>query len=836
MNVECLVQHDSGEMPEEESQNDSDNDESLVCRRSKISRGRRIWKRLGSFDRNARLSSEIDSAVLELATDFMTKSGLVEWPLSFKSKTKRISLWCKHDEYSRNNGNCIIETYHCPLKGRCGCPCQIRVITTPTYVQVDCSGGDHTQEECHKIDNSKFLNVQQRIAVAKLVKTNPAMAATDVRRAIGRSDQEQGIRTGLIRAVRSVVNNQKRTTLAELTAGIEVTSSYASIARLGDELWFGDIIRKHNSDEEHFSDVHQVFCIGNVSAEAAGEELFLNLTTVWSILHIARGHASGWPNCASGDGTGKISRKQATMISFGINSIPAKYNTINYCVGAVENQDIYTRAWDGIEKTYFALMEQWKCCAMTYNHCGVCALVSHFRTIPEVLEHIGEDGDRQLIKKCKSDNTDLFSNFAESIGVDRLVCDAHGAGTFQISCRFMFILLIIGFCSAIPFNQGSHLKYFTKGKAVYDEYYGLLLRCSSIFNVYHKPIMYQKMIEYLRTNDSDRTADWWAKHWQVNFTLADCGIGNCTHQNHQEGNWRPVKRGTGCGAKGDERQSLGTFVSNLVPFVRSASQESEGAMIDAGRPNAFVRNPMPSKKEWDMLQALHPKCIWLSLPLDLRPSEIEEFGRLVFGILDAGNSDEPTYLKIQKRHSDSMAQWLSSGGAQEDYKTGIKESLFDNILMPTNRLLYLLDPTTKRSVESVQDDLRPHFRNYVSFMAQHQPAGRDTVAGWGLPQYLDVLDSFRLISRIKPPDEPWGDLVFKCSCKHCHVHGCCGESVLWSMFLSPSLKIPGKFAVLEPANRKKRGRPTEKRIALLQHGGQDSDARAFVDKAPPRVC
>ena len=43
----------------------------------------------------------------------------------------------------------------------------------------------------------------------------------------------------------------------------------------------------------------------------------------------------------SGDGAGKISEKQATMISFCINSIPVKYNTMNYCIGAVENEDIF---------------------------------------------------------------------------------------------------------------------------------------------------------------------------------------------------------------------------------------------------------------------------------------------------------------------------------------------------------------------------------------------------------------------------------------------------------------------------------------------------------------
>ena len=98
-----------------------------------------------------------------------------------------------------------------------------------------------------------------------------------------------------------------------------------------------------------------MFCIGNVSLDAAGEEIFLNLTTAWSIFHIERGFISGWPICVSGDGTGKISKKQVTMIGFGINSIPAKFNTLNYCVSAVENEDIYIRAWQGVQGTFSLL-------------------------------------------------------------------------------------------------------------------------------------------------------------------------------------------------------------------------------------------------------------------------------------------------------------------------------------------------------------------------------------------------------------------------------------------------------------------------------------------------
>ena len=47
----------------------------------------------------------------------------------------------------------------------------------------------------------------------------------------------------------------------------------------------------------------------------------------------------------------------------------------------------------------------------------------------------------------------------------------------------------------------------TKGREVYDEYYGYMLRCSAIFYPAHKEIMYDKMIHFLRTKDSDSTVE-----------------------------------------------------------------------------------------------------------------------------------------------------------------------------------------------------------------------------------------------------------------------------------------------------------------------------------------
>jgi hypothetical protein len=107
-----------------------------------------------------------------------------------------------------------------------------------------------------------------------------------------------------------------------MAGGVVITNSFPSIAALGGRLWIRDITRKHKSGEKHFSDPYKVICIGNISPEAAGEKIFLNLAIVWSILNLGLGLASGWPNCLCGNGTGKVSKFQVTMVTFGITFIP----------------------------------------------------------------------------------------------------------------------------------------------------------------------------------------------------------------------------------------------------------------------------------------------------------------------------------------------------------------------------------------------------------------------------------------------------------------------------------------------------------------------------------
>ncbi len=73
-----------------------------------------------------------------------------------------------------------IEMYNCPLKDQCDCPVQFSILLSVVNVVLEISSGVHTKARCYFTDKSKNLNYKQSIAVAKIVKANPAVTSSDV--------------------------------------------------------------------------------------------------------------------------------------------------------------------------------------------------------------------------------------------------------------------------------------------------------------------------------------------------------------------------------------------------------------------------------------------------------------------------------------------------------------------------------------------------------------------------------------------------------------------------------------------------------------------------------
>jgi hypothetical protein len=84
-----------------------------------------------------------------------------------------------------------------------------------------------------------------------------------------------------------------------------------------------------------------------------------------------------------------------------------------------------------------------------------------------------------------------------------------------------------------------------------------------------------------------------------------------------------------------------------------------------GRPNLVVRNPVPSKKEWDAVQALHPKALLCSVPLlcgttlkAISAADTEAFAELMGDVCFAGSAGDPLYLHVQKFHRAKLTAHL----------------------------------------------------------------------------------------------------------------------------------------------------------------------------------
>ena len=95
---EKIQDNDGGNRDDDDEEDEEEEEDGLSKPRKKFKRTRREWTLLGRWDRTEKLDSEINAEILQLATEEMSKSGLVEWPVVEKdaSKMKCIGLWAQH--------------------------------------------------------------------------------------------------------------------------------------------------------------------------------------------------------------------------------------------------------------------------------------------------------------------------------------------------------------------------------------------------------------------------------------------------------------------------------------------------------------------------------------------------------------------------------------------------------------------------------------------------------------------------------------------------------------------------------------------------------------------
>ncbi len=137
----------------------------------------------------------------------------------------------------------------------------------------------------------------------------------------------------------------------------------------------------------------------------------------------------------------------------------------------------------------------------------------------------------------------------------------------------------------------------------------------------------------------------------------------------------PIKRGTGCSSRGDELQSLGSFMSNLVTYIYDANEEHESKL-------RWAAILFQTKQNGTLYKMPICSCHTSASPWALANKGVEKWDDVVSDIMIQGRmGTTPLYQQIETQH-ESIARHLDSGKPIEVYEIPWNKTSFDDIWVP----------------------------------------------------------------------------------------------------------------------------------------------------------
>jgi hypothetical protein len=96
----------------------------------------------------------------------------------------------------------------------------------------------------------------------------------------------------------------------------------------------------------------------------------------------------------------------------------------------------------------------------------------------------------------------------------------------------------------------------------------------------------------------------------------------------------------------------------------------------------------------------------------------DAYAELLGHVMYAGGADDPVHhdLRIQKFHRNKISQFVVGGLNKAEYVWMLRKKSVARIIVPSNRLLYALDPKGTRKLDRVINDIRQYQRKYICFL------------------------------------------------------------------------------------------------------------------------
>jgi hypothetical protein len=189
------------------------------------------WIRIATFGRLGKSEEELQAMVLQVATDQL-KPYIPDFFQELKPLDTDLFGWKRKEIYVARKVQ-QIATYRCPLAYACQCKSMLRVVRTEEHIVVEIK--EEHNSESHANDTYKKLKAKHKSALVKIVRADPSLSSTAVRRQI---HQAEDVPVELHRSVQHLVRKERLQVISSEFRGVTLDGSLGSFHSLKDSMWF----------------------------------------------------------------------------------------------------------------------------------------------------------------------------------------------------------------------------------------------------------------------------------------------------------------------------------------------------------------------------------------------------------------------------------------------------------------------------------------------------------------------------------------------------------------------------------------------------------------------
>ena len=519
---------DDSEDEQEEEEPESDEEEPAPPPKKKKKENKpRDWKEVKRWQRDNHTDEDIDVFIRKHLDDLNRSAGILSVPGAHKNRVNKYGDFQFRHKWQSSKGKVMNDSASCPLKDRCGCECEAKIMRTSEEVILFFHKAHTAEDHVPEKDKGKFLKFQQKAEIAHAVKIAPLQTASEFLRNV-QDSPTKAINHRYKKSVTRLVQKQRREIIAVELDGVTVDNTVGSLAKLAEKIWIVEAIYEHEVQGKCMP-LFKTYVIGKQILDQ-DSTVFLTFSNIFDILNFWRAVGTGYDVQLFGDVTSKASTAALNKLGFGVNMLGSHSHESHFAPlsfslipAQCESTQAYDEAYRAIKSAVRYLIRLKLC---DKPDCETCRCIRQVRENPKVVaatstrEYIE---DKALpIARPLGDNSAAWQKFArDTLGLDSNVCQTHA--------------------TAIAANNGSHKTHFetTENYNAFYDYVCRIMRCSFAAAGEGLQVL---LVEWLRGVDEGRAADWFNEWWcgpvKGRWLLAHGGIAMSGNNQGLESKWR----------------------------------------------------------------------------------------------------------------------------------------------------------------------------------------------------------------------------------------------------------------------------------------------------------